>query len=53
MEVVPSGAKRWRLRYFHLGKEKMLSLGKFPAVSPPGIAVAVRVPGLWDRGSYS
>lgn len=33
LEVTPAGAKRWRLRYFHLGKEKMLSLGKFPAVS--------------------
>lgn len=32
LEVIPSGAKRWRLRYFHLGKETMLSLGKYPAV---------------------
>lgn len=32
LQVMPTGSKRWRLRYFHLGKEKMLSLGVFPAV---------------------
>lgn len=32
LEVTPKGSKRWRLRYFHDGKEKMLSLGLFPAV---------------------
>lgn len=32
LEVTPKGAKRWRLRYFFAGKEKMLSLGLFPAV---------------------
>jgi integrase len=31
--VMPNGSKRWRLRYFYLSKEKMLSLGLFPAVS--------------------
>ena len=28
---MPDGGKRWRLRYFFLGKEKMLSMGLFPA----------------------
>lgn len=32
LEVTPTGSKRWRLRYFFAGKEKMLSLGLFPAV---------------------
>ena len=32
LQVMPSGSKRWRLRYFYLGKEKCLSLGLFPAV---------------------
>lgn len=32
LEVMPNGSKRWRLRYFFVGKEKMLSLGLFPAV---------------------
>jgi len=32
LEVTPSSSKRWRLRYFFLGKEKMLSLGLYPAV---------------------
>lgn len=33
LQIMPNHAKRWRLRYFYLGKEKMLSLGVFPAVS--------------------
>jgi hypothetical protein len=33
LQVMPKGSKLWRLRYFFLGKEKMLSLGKFPFVS--------------------
>ncbi len=32
LEVTPDGSKRWRLRYFFLGKEKMISMGLFPAV---------------------
>lgn len=31
--VSPNGGKHWRLRYFFRTKEKMLSLGPFPAVS--------------------
>jgi len=31
LQVMPNGSKRWRLRYFYLGKEKMLSVGIFPA----------------------
>jgi integrase len=33
LEIPPNGSKRWRLRYFVDGKEKMLSLGVYPAVS--------------------
>lgn len=33
LEVMPNGSKRWRFRYFFASKEKMLSLGIFPAVS--------------------
>jgi integrase len=33
LEVSPSGGKWWRLKYRHLGKEKRLSLGTYPAVS--------------------
>ena len=33
LEVRPNGAKYWRWRYTFAGKEKMLSLGVFPAVS--------------------
>ena len=31
--VQPSGGKLWRLKYRYLGKEKKLSLGRFPDVS--------------------
>jgi integrase len=31
--VQPNGAKLWRFRYRYLGKENMLALGAFPAVS--------------------
>lgn len=31
--VNPNGTKYWRMRYRHLGTEKMLSLGTYPAVS--------------------
>lgn len=33
LEVSPSGAKLWRWKYRHAGKEKRLALGKFPAVT--------------------
>jgi len=33
LEVTPSGAKRWRLKYRFAGKENLLSMGVFPAVS--------------------
>lgn len=33
LEVRPNGAKWWRWRYTFAGKEKMLSLGVYPAVS--------------------
>jgi integrase len=33
LQVEPSGSKYWRLRYFFLGKEKMLALGKYPEIS--------------------
>ena len=31
--VQPSGGKLWRLKYRYLGKEKKLSLGRYPDVS--------------------
>lgn len=31
--VQPSGSKLWRLKYRHLGKEKLLSFGTYPTVS--------------------
>lgn len=33
LELQPSGARWWRLKYRHHGKEKRLSLGVYPAVS--------------------
>jgi len=33
LEVAPSGARYWRLKYRHAGKEKRLALGVFPVVS--------------------
>lgn len=33
VQVTPSGSKLWRLKYRFLGKEKLLSLGPYPAVS--------------------
>lgn len=32
LEVMPNNAKRWRFRYTHAGKRKLLSMGLFPAV---------------------
>ncbi len=31
--VQPSGGKLWRLKYYYLGKEKKLSIGRYPDVS--------------------
>lgn len=33
LEVMPTGAKYWRWKYRHGGKEKRIALGVFPAVS--------------------
>ena len=33
LEVMPTGARYWRLKYRHAGKEKRLALGVFPEVT--------------------
>ena len=33
LAVSPSGSKLWRLRYYYQGKEQIMALGKYPAVS--------------------
>ena len=33
LEITPAGGKLWRLRYYFNGKQQVLSLGKYPAVS--------------------
>ena len=33
IEVSPSGGKLWRLKYRYAGKERLLSLGKYPTVT--------------------
>src|SRR5438045_697638 len=33
IEVSPAGGKLWRWRYYYQGKEQMLALGKYPAMS--------------------
>ena len=33
LEIKPSGAKYWRLKYRFAGKEKVLALGVYPTVS--------------------
>jgi len=33
LEIAPGGAKYWRLKYRHAGKEKRLALGVYPEVS--------------------
>jgi hypothetical protein len=33
LEVSPAGGKAWKLKYRYLGKEKKLSLGRYPLVS--------------------
>ena len=34
LEVTPTGAKYWRLKYRYLGREKRLALGVYPRVMP-------------------
>ena len=36
LEVTPQGGKRWRYKYRFAGKEKLISLGTYPAVSLKG-----------------
>lgn len=33
LEILPTGKKLWRLKYYYLGKEKRISLGAYPIVS--------------------
>ena len=33
LEITPSGGKLWRWRYYFNGKQQVLSLGKYPAIS--------------------
>ncbi|HWL52837.1 MAG TPA: integrase arm-type DNA-binding domain-containing protein [Chthoniobacteraceae bacterium] len=33
LQVQPNGSKLWRLRYYFLGKEKLLSIGSYPTVT--------------------
>lgn len=33
LEITPTGARYWRLKYRHLGKEKRLALGVYPEVT--------------------
>ena len=33
LAVKPTGSKLWQLRYRHMGREKLLSLGRYPIVS--------------------
>lgn len=33
LEIPPTGSKRWRLKYRHGGREKLISLGVYPEVS--------------------
>jgi integrase len=33
IEITPSGGRLWKLKYRYAGKEKLLSLGKYPVVS--------------------
>jgi integrase len=38
--VSPTGAKSWRLRYRWQGREKLLTIGRFPAISLPEARLA-------------
>lgn len=40
LEVMPTGAKYWRLKYRHAGKEKRLALGVYPEVSIAAARIA-------------
>jgi hypothetical protein len=33
LEIFPNGAKGWRVRYWRNGKETMISLGNYPAIT--------------------
>ncbi len=33
LEVLPTGRKLWRIKYYYLGKEKRISLGAYPLVT--------------------
>lgn len=33
LEVMSTGSKLWRLKYYYLGKEKRLALGSYPKTS--------------------
>src|SRR5205809_784036 len=33
LEVLPTGAKYWRMKYFFAGKEKVLALGVYPHIT--------------------
>lgn len=33
LDVKPTGTKVWRLKYFYYGKEKLLTIGKYPTIS--------------------
>ncbi len=46
LEVSPAGGKLWRLKYRFAGKEKRLSIGKYPEIKAP----AARARRLSDLG---
>ncbi len=33
IEITPAGGKLWRWRYYFQGKQQVLALGKYPAIS--------------------
>ena len=33
LQIQPTGTKLWQMRYQFMGKEKMLSIGQYPAIS--------------------
>lgn len=33
LEITPKGSKLWRLKYYHLKKEKRLAIGSYPEFS--------------------
>lgn len=34
LAVKPTGSKLWQFRYRYLGKERLLSIGQYPIISP-------------------